>query len=114
MSVNCKWTTVIIIWFLKNSPTVYLTNKIVNTYLESLAHQTIPAAMWIHVANFAMCAEEVMTKKTEAVRIFKLLRRLGIDSASLCSPAGLYNNPIPTRFLAPIDCYKIPRGALCR
>jgi hypothetical protein len=30
-----------------------------------------------------------------------------MDSASLCSLAGWYNNPIPTRFLAPIDCSKI-------
>ncbi len=28
--------------------------------------------------------------------------------ARLCSLAGRYDNPIPTRFLAPIDCYKIP------
>jgi hypothetical protein len=40
--------------------------------------------------------------------IFKLLRIPGIDSASPCSLAGRYNNPIPTRFLAPIDCSKIP------
>jgi hypothetical protein len=33
---------------------------------------------------------------------------LGIDPASLCSMAGRYDNPIPTRFLAPIDCSKIP------
>jgi hypothetical protein len=32
----------------------------------------------------------------------------GINSASLCSLAGRYFNPIPTRFLAPIDCLKIP------
>ncbi len=32
----------------------------------------------------------------------------GITSASLCSPAGQYDNPLPTRFLAPIDCLKIP------
>jgi hypothetical protein len=32
----------------------------------------------------------------------------GIDSASLCSPAGRYEIPIPTWFLAPIDCSKIP------
>jgi hypothetical protein len=32
----------------------------------------------------------------------------GINSASLCSLAGRYDNPIPTRFLAPIDCLKIP------
>ncbi len=25
-----------------------------------------------------------------------------------CSLAGRYDNPIPTRFLAPIDCLKIP------
>jgi hypothetical protein len=30
------------------------------------------------------------------------------DSASLCSLAGQYDNPILTRFLAPIDCLKIP------
>jgi hypothetical protein len=32
----------------------------------------------------------------------------GIDSASLCSLAGRYDNPIPSRFLVPIDCLKIP------
>jgi hypothetical protein len=31
-----------------------------------------------------------------------------IDSASLCSLAGRYDNPIPTRFLALIDCLTIP------
>jgi len=30
----------------------------------------------------------------------------------LCSLAGRYNNPIPTWFLAPIDCLKIP-ALLC-
>jgi hypothetical protein len=39
--------------------------------------------------------------------IFKLLRSPEIDSASLCSLAGRYDNPIPTRFLAP-ECSKIP------
>ncbi len=27
---------------------------------------------------------------------------------SLCSPAGQYDNPFPTRFLASIECLKIP------
>jgi hypothetical protein len=36
------------------------------------------------------------------------LRSLRIDSASLCSLAGRYNNHVPPRFLAPIDCSKIP------
>ncbi len=31
-----------------------------------------------------------------------------MNSASLCSLAGRYDNPIPTWFLAPIDCLKIP------
>jgi hypothetical protein len=32
----------------------------------------------------------------------------GMNSASLCSLEGRYDYPIPTRFLAPIDCLKIP------
>jgi hypothetical protein len=32
----------------------------------------------------------------------------GINSASLCCLAGRYDKPIPTRFLALIDCSKIP------
>ncbi len=32
----------------------------------------------------------------------------GMNSASLCSLAGRYDNPIPTQFLSPIDCLKIP------
>jgi hypothetical protein len=32
----------------------------------------------------------------------------GTNSARLCSLAGRYDNPIPTRFQAPIDCLKIP------
>ncbi len=35
----------------------------------------------------------------------------GMNSASLCSLVGRYDNPIPPRFLAPIDSLKIP--ALC-
>ncbi len=32
----------------------------------------------------------------------------GTNSARLCSLGGRYYNPIPTRFLAPIDCLQIP------
>jgi hypothetical protein len=35
----------------------------------------------------------------------------GMNSASLCSLAVRYNNPIPPRFMAPIDCLKIPAQA---
>jgi hypothetical protein len=31
-----------------------------------------------------------------------------MNSGSLCSLAGRYDNPIPPRFLAPIDFLKIP------
>ncbi len=45
-------------------------------------------------------------------RIFKRLGSPGIDSNETipqdCSPAGRYDNPFHTRFLAPIDCIKIP------
>jgi hypothetical protein len=35
-------------------------------------------------------------------------RFYGTKSAWLFSLAGPYDNPIPTRFLGPIDCLKIP------
>ncbi len=57
-------------------------------------------------AEFWMIAAE-----TEAVFYnFKKPRNWfqGIDSYSLCSLAVRYDNPIPTRFLTPIDCSKIP------
>ncbi len=34
-----------------------------------------------------------------------------MNSASLCSLAGRYDSPIPARFLAPIDFFKIPAQA---
>jgi hypothetical protein len=47
-------------------------------------------------------------------RIFKRMeprnRFQGMNSASLCSQAGRYDNPIPTRCLAPIDFLKIPES----
>jgi hypothetical protein len=41
-------------------------------------------------------------------RICQRFRSPRIDSASLCILAGRYDNPLPTRFLAPIECLKIP------
>ncbi len=37
-----------------------------------------------------------------------MTRFQGTNSARLCSLAGRYDNPISTRFIAPIDCLKIP------
>ncbi len=36
----------------------------------------------------------------------------GMNSASLCSLAGRYDNPVPPRFLAPIDFLKSPGYAV--
>jgi hypothetical protein len=53
----------------------------------------------------------IEVKRTEAV-FLKLLWSPGIDSKELIPPAyalaGLYNNPIPAHFLAPLDCSKAP------
>jgi hypothetical protein len=53
----------------------------------------------------------IEVKRPEAV-FLKLLWSPGIDSQELIPPAyalaGLYNNPIPARFLAPLDCSKVP------
>ncbi len=37
----------------------------------------------------------------------------GMNSASLCSLAGRYDNPLPPRFLAPVDSFKIPAQKNC-
>ncbi len=71
---------------------------------------------------FSMVKKVRIESDTGGDGIFKLLkspgidsresirrnRFQGIDSASLCSMAGWYDNPTPTRFLAPMDCLKIP------
>ncbi len=51
---------------------------------------------------------KLLTIKEPSTGILKLLRIQGIDSPSLCSLVARYDNRIPTRFLTPIDCYKIP------
>jgi hypothetical protein len=55
----------------------------------------------------------VVGQRIPRARICKRLRSPGIefqgfDFASLCSLAGRYDNPIPTRFLTLIDYTKIP------
>ncbi len=57
--------------------------------------------------NFLVKCPEAEASSASRGGIFKLLRSPRIDSAILCSLAGRYDNPIPARFLTPIDCYKI-------
>jgi hypothetical protein len=60
------------------------------------ATRTVPSA-------FHWCSEpEFLTFKEPRNRF------QGINSASLCSLTGRYDNPNPTLFLTPIDCLKIP------
>ncbi len=53
----------------------------------------------------------IKVKRTEAV-FLKLLWSPGIDSKELIPPAyalaRFYNNPIPARFQAPLDCSQVP------
>jgi hypothetical protein len=48
------------------------------------------------------------TPSPHRARIFKRLWSPGMNSASLFSLASRYDNPIPPRFLSPIDSSKIP------
>ncbi len=57
--------------------------------------------------NISWCQAICPQVRKDRASIFKRLCSPGIDSASLCSLAGPYDNPIPTRFLAPTDCLKI-------
>ncbi len=59
-----------------------------------------------HICNLAIYIEN-------RARILKCLRSTGFDSKDSILPAYVAwlprnDNPIPTRFLAPIDCLKIP------
>jgi hypothetical protein len=51
-----------------------------------------------------------MNKDTDDMEPRNLFQ--GINSASLCSLTGRYDNPIPPRFLSPIDSSKIPALAI--
>ncbi len=53
--------------------------------------------------SWGLCSEHVFYTFMEPRNRFQ-----GMNSASLCSLAGRYDNPIPTRFLVPIECLKIP------
>jgi hypothetical protein len=58
-------------------------------------------------SGFILCHWTIFTRAGN----FKPLwspESIGINSASLCSMAARYDNPIPTRCLAPIDFLKIP------
>ncbi len=75
---------------------------------------------WSRMVWFLFCRRLFVEVFPNRARIFKLLRRPRSDSKGpifgrLCSLAGRYDNPIPTRLLAPVDCLKIPAqfGASC-
>jgi hypothetical protein len=70
-----------------------------------------PPACWPCKPSACLPANPMACLHTELVFLNLMEPRnrcQGINSASLCSPAGRYDNPIPTRCLAPIDFLKIP------
>jgi hypothetical protein len=55
--------------------------------------------------TFVRIGEEgAIVENQVRARIFKLSRSPRIDSKESIPPAGPYDKPIPTRFLAPTDC----------
>jgi hypothetical protein len=95
--------------------------------VASLRHLLEPASDWLAwdreasrllPSRHEMCGAGLLFLRNRA-GIFKLLRSPGIDSmeylppAYVCSLAGRYGNPIPSRFLAPIDRSKIPAQNIC-
>jgi hypothetical protein len=79
--------------------------------------KTIPLSIlaWAHICKSLGSPgidskEPIPLANVSWARIGKHLRSPGIDSKELIPPAnalaGLYNNPIPARFLAPLDCSK--------
>ncbi len=52
--------------------------------------------------------EEKASVGPETEKVFLNFKERRNRSANLCGLAGPYDNPIPTRFLAPIDCSTIP------
>ena len=72
----------------------------------------IPKVKKLHILiDFRSILAEIKTAKNsepEFLNFFKepKNRFQGINTASLCSPAGRNNNPIPTLFLVHTDCLK--------
>jgi hypothetical protein len=61
----------------------------------------------LRTLNNALYRRQAGIKVISRARIFKLFRSPRINSVSLCSLAGPYDNPIIFRFLAVKDCLKI-------
>ncbi len=70
------------------------------TLYHRLCWPTLPM-WWMIAKNFATIAKRYFSTLKEPRNRFH-----GINSASLCSLGGRYDNPIPTRFLVPVNCSK--------
>ncbi len=64
---------------------------------------------FVHIKLLLSVAIGNLGKQRRYLKTFKEpgIRFQGIDSASLCSLVSWYDNPIPNRFLTPIDCSEI-------
>ncbi len=84
--------------------------RLSSTIYSASSTPTLP-----RISNKSMCTlagtvPEIFSGQSLNFKTFKEPRNRfqGINSASLCSLAGQYDNPIPAPFLALTDCLKIP------
>ncbi len=78
-----------------------ISNEFLSTWLVLLCLTNILLVLGIKADNKVRA--RIFKQSKEPKTQFR-----GINFTSLCSLAGRYDNPIPTRFLALIDCLKIP------
>jgi hypothetical protein len=79
----------------------------VYTIFDKLSLQIFFHTIALLLSNRNLLSPNVLTYKEPKNRF------QGTNSARLCRRAGLYDNPIPPRFLAPIDSLKIPALLSC-
>jgi hypothetical protein len=64
--------------------------------------------LWIRPLDTMLSCIGILKQSMEV----RVVIGLSYRPASLCLLVGRYDNPIPSRFLAPIDCSKIPAQGL--
>ncbi len=96
-------------WALRDSDKLYWISSIF-----ILTNAKIFVILTLSLAFYTTYSLHVkMPCKTHKARMFNFIKEpknrfQGINSASTCRLVGRYDNPIPTLFLAPIDCLKLP------
>jgi hypothetical protein len=80
-----------------------------HTYISNFLQSTVFNPLSYHIYQVSSVSFPLINKSPYFETFMEPRNPFqGMNSASLCSLAGQYDNPIPTRILAPIDCLKIP------